>query len=125
MPTADGAAPRDRVVEDAAEVFGLLGDPSRLRLLPALRGGERAVGELAAEAGLSESAASHALALLRAHRVVASRRDGRRVLTQLDDPHVRDLLDLALAHAGHVAMTHPEHHEHPEHAADGRAGGGR
>jgi ArsR family transcriptional regulator, lead/cadmium/zinc/bismuth-responsive transcriptional repressor len=90
------------VVDDIAEVFSLLGDPGRLRLLVALREGEQPVGELAAAVGASESNTSHSLRLLRAHRVVESRRDGRHVFYRLSDAHVRTLLDVALAHLEHA-----------------------
>lgn len=98
----------DADVADTADVFGLLADQGRLRLLAAMRDGERNVGELAAAAGLSESAASHALRILRAHRVVSVRRQGRMAYYRLDDAHVRTLLDLAFAHTRHTEATHPE-----------------
>lgn len=103
-----GRVPADRDIEDSADVFSLLGDPGRLRLLLALQASELCVSDLAAVAGQSESAVSHALQLLRAHRVVAVRRDGRRAYYRLDDPHVRSLLDQALRHAEHTEIEHPE-----------------
>jgi DNA-binding transcriptional ArsR family regulator len=98
----------DGDIADAADVFGLLSDPGRLRLLIVLRAGEANVGQLAALSGLSESATSHALRLLRAHEVVRVRRLGRMAYYQLADAHVADLLDIALAHAEHSELTHPE-----------------
>lgn len=85
-----------------ADVFGLLADPGRLRLLSVLLDGEACVCDLAAACGQSESAVSHALRLLRAHRVVTVRRAGRRAFYRLDDLHVRRLLDLALTHVSHA-----------------------
>ncbi|GGQ20294.1 transcriptional regulator [Streptosporangium pseudovulgare] len=93
---------------DAADVFGLLSDPNRLRLLVALLDGELCVCDLAAVTGQSESAASHALRLLRAHRIVVARRAGRMAYYRLADPHVRLLLDVALAHIEHTELLHPE-----------------
>ena len=90
----------DDVLELAA-VFGLLADPGRLRLLIALRAGELCVCDLAAASGQSASATSHALRLLRAHRVVRMRRAGRQAYYRLDDGHVQSLLTLALAHVDH------------------------
>lgn len=91
-------------VEELAAVFGLLADPGRLRLMTGLlAGGELCVCDLAATSGLSESAVSHALRLLRAHRCVRVRRAGRMAYYRLADSHVRLLLDVALAHAGHTA----------------------
>ena len=80
------------VIESVAEVFSLLGDPTRVRLLDALTHGERCVGDLAALVGLSESAVSHQLRLLRTARLVRARRDGRLAYYSLDDHHVIGLL---------------------------------
>ena len=94
--------PSDEAVQDLAQVFGLLADPGRLRLMAALlEGGEMCVCDLAAAAGQSMSAASHALRLLRAHRVVKVRRSGRMAYYSLADSHVRMLFDLAITHIGH------------------------
>ncbi|WP_188189818.1 ArsR/SmtB family transcription factor [Nonomuraea sp. SYSU D8015] len=101
MPSAED-------LTDTADVFGLLSDPNRLRLLVALLDGELCVCDLAAVTGQSESAVSHALRLLRAHRIVAARRSGRMAYYRLEDPHVRMLLDLALAHTEHTEALHPE-----------------
>lgn len=100
--------PADADVTDTADVFGLLADPNRLRLLVALLDGELCVCDLAAVTGVSESAVSHALRLLRAHRVVSVRRDGRMAYYRLEDAHVRMLLDLTVAHTEHTAAVHPE-----------------
>jgi DNA-binding transcriptional ArsR family regulator len=108
------AMPSDGDVEQAADVFALLGDPNRLRLLVALlAGGEMCVCDLAAVTGMSESAASHAVRWLRAHRIVSSpRRQGRMMYYRLDDAHVRMLLDLALTHTQHTQAMHPERVAH-------------
>ena len=79
-------------VESVAEVFKLLGDPTRVRLLDALMMGERCVCDLAALVGLSESAVSHQLRLLRGARLVRVRRAGRLAFYTLDDHHVIGLL---------------------------------
>ena len=93
--------PEADLLADLADVFGLLGDESRLRLLVCLlEGGELCVCDLAAVSAMSESATSHALRLLRAHRVVKVRRDGRMACYSLTDGHVRMLLDVAIAHLG-------------------------
>lgn len=97
------AMPPDDAVLDTAEIFALLGDPGRLTLLLALvEAGELCVRDLAEACGMEESRVSHALRLLRAHRVVAARRQGRSVFYRLEDAHVRMLLDLALAHLDHA-----------------------
>ncbi|GAA2106943.1 ArsR/SmtB family transcription factor [Actinomadura alba] len=97
-----GAMPNAEAIEELAQVFGLLADPGRLRVITALlEGGEMCVCDIAAACGHTESAVSHALRLLRAHRVVRVRRSGRMAYYRLDDSHVRMLLDLALVHLGH------------------------
>ncbi|GAA0235376.1 ArsR/SmtB family transcription factor [Actinomadura nitritigenes] len=94
--------PGAEAVGELAQVFGLLSDPGRLRVITALlEGGEMCVCDIAASCGQSESSVSHALRLLRANRVVRVRRAGRMAYYRLDDSHVRMLLDLALAHVGH------------------------
>jgi DNA-binding transcriptional ArsR family regulator len=101
-----GRMPAEADVIDLADVFGLLAVPSRLRLLLALLEDELCVSELAAAAGMSESATSHALRLLRAHRVVTARRSGRMAYYSLADAHVRMLLDVALTHIEHSVLVH-------------------
>jgi ArsR family transcriptional regulator, lead/cadmium/zinc/bismuth-responsive transcriptional repressor len=81
------------LLESVAEVFKLLGDPTRVRLLDALSHGERCVCDLATLVGLSESAVSHQLRLLRAARLVRARRTGRMAFYSLDDHHVIGLLN--------------------------------
>ena len=81
-----------RTVEALADVFKLLGDPTRVRLVDALTHGERCVCDLAALVGQSESAVSHQLRLLRAARLVRVRRAGRLAFYALDDHHVVGLL---------------------------------
>jgi ArsR family transcriptional regulator, lead/cadmium/zinc/bismuth-responsive transcriptional repressor len=100
--------PAEADVADLADVFGLLSDPGRVRILTALLEGEMCVCDLAATSGLSESAVSHALRLLRAHRVVEVRRDGRVAYYTLADAHVRMLLDVGLTHVGHTTLVHNE-----------------
>lgn len=114
VTTVRAAMPDEDSVAGLADVFGVLADPGRLRLLTALLEGEMCVCDLAAATGLSESAVSHALRLLRAHRVVRVRRSGRRAYYRLDDAHVRMLLDLALTHTGHAAPAHLESHDPPD-----------
>ena len=123
VPVPAVLLPSDSAIADTAEIFGLLSDPGRLRLLSALRHGEAAVGELARIAGMSESATSHALRLLRAHRVVQARRDGRLVHYRLHDAHVSQLLDVALAHVEHSSLVHPERAKSQQVARDSEPAG--
>jgi ArsR family transcriptional regulator len=81
-----------------AETFRALGDPTRVRILDALSLCELCVCDLAAVLGLSQSAVSHQLRLLRGLRLVRARREGRMVFYTLDDRHVTDLLQQGLRH---------------------------
>jgi DNA-binding transcriptional ArsR family regulator len=124
VATVAGAMPADDDIAGLADVFGLLADAGRLRVLVALLEGEMCVCDLAAVARASESAVSHHLRLLRAHRVVQVRRAGRMAYYRLADAHVRLLLDVALTHIGHApAASHPELASVPI-SAGSRDGGG-
>ena len=81
-----------------ADIFKVLGDPTRVRMLDVLSRGERCVCDLARLLGLSESAVSHQLRLLRNTRVVRTRRDGRQIYYALDDRHVLTLFRQGLRH---------------------------
>ena len=87
-----------RAVEALADTFRVLGDPSRVRILDALSGGELCVCDIASLVGMSESAVSHQLRLLRGMRLVRARRAGRLMFYTLDDHHIIELLELALTH---------------------------
>lgn len=90
-------------VTGLADIFGALGDPTRVRILDALSHGELCVCDLAAVLSLSQSAVSHQLRLLRGLRLVRARREGRMVFYALDDRHVIDLLAQGLKHAREAA----------------------
>lgn len=81
-----------------SETFKVLGDVTRVRMLDALSQAELCVGDLAALLGLTESAVSHQLRLLRGMRLVRSRRVGRLVFYMLDDDHIVKLFRQGLDH---------------------------
>lgn len=85
-------------VRDVAETFRILGDPTRIRILDALSTGELCVCDIAAIAGITDSAVSHQLRLLRGMRLVRTRRSGRLVFYELDDHHIIELLRQAHTH---------------------------
>jgi len=87
-----------RTVEALADTFRVLGDPTRVRILDALSAGELCVCDIASLVGISESAASHQLRLLRGMRLVRPRRAGRLVYYAVDDQHILELLRQALTH---------------------------
>ncbi len=84
------------------EMFGALADPTRARILYALATGELCVRDLALLVGVSESAVSHQLRLLRDRRLVRSRRVGTTIYYALDDHHLPVLFREAEMHADHV-----------------------
>ena len=96
--------PDEAMSQELAETFRVLADAGRVRLILALlEGGELCVCDLAAVTGLSQTACSHNLRLLRAGRIVRYRRSGRNVFYTLEDTHIRLLLDVGLQHLGHEA----------------------
>jgi ArsR family transcriptional regulator len=84
-----------------AQIFHALADPTRVRILSALRQGELCVGDLAQALNMSISAISHQLRLLRELRLVRNRRRGRHIYYTLDDDHVHDMFRIGLAHIQH------------------------
>ena len=81
-----------------AETFKVLGDVTRVRILDALSRSELCVCDIAQLLGLSESAVSHQLRLLRGMRLVRARRDGRMVFYTLDDQHIVRLFEQGMEH---------------------------
>jgi DNA-binding transcriptional ArsR family regulator len=85
-------------VEALADTFRMLGDPTRVRILDVLAGGELCVCDIADLVGTSESAVSHQLRLLRGMRLVRPRRAGRQVYYALDDQHIISLFQQGVRH---------------------------
>ena len=104
---ARAALPAPPLLAGAANLFAALGDPTRLRLVAALAGGELCVCDLAAAVGLSESAVSHQLRVLRSLDLVRSRREGKRVYYVLHDDHVTTLFGQAIDHVEHRPADAP------------------
>lgn len=89
-----------------ADLFKLLGEPKRTRILYALlEAGELCVCDISASVDVPEASVSQALRLLRAAGVVDNRRAGRMVYYRLADAHVRLLLDLSREHTGHEVSS--------------------
>lgn len=84
--------------QQMAEVFGVLADPNRLRLLSVLVSQELCVCDLAAVTKMSESAVCHQLRLLKAMRLVTYRREGRNVYYSLADTHIINLYKSVAEH---------------------------
>jgi DNA-binding transcriptional ArsR family regulator len=99
----------DTRVNSAAMSFALLADPTRVRLLWALRNSDADVTTLAQIAGCRPTVASQHLSKLRFAGLVEGRRDGRRVVYRLRGAQVRNLLSEALFHADHQITGEPIH----------------
>lgn len=97
-------------VDLAAEVFTLLSDATRVRIILALRAGELSVNDLAQQVDKSPTAVSQHLAKLRWAKVVQTRQDGTRVYYSLLDEHAVALVTHAVFQAEHVVDGVPRHH---------------
>ncbi len=102
MSTSKGSSPKDCMHEetlyDLAELFKVFGDSTRIRILCALFDDEKNVGDIADELGMTQSAISHQLRILKANHLVRSRREGKSVIYALDDDHVRTIIGQGLEH---------------------------
>ena len=91
-----------RLADELASLFRLLGDPTRIRILRTLSDtDEMCVHEIASAVETNETKVSQALRLLRTAHVVSNRRDGRHIHYRLDDDHVRTLLTITAEHLAH------------------------
>ena len=83
---------------DLAELFKVFGDVTRIKILSLLLHEERSVGDIAEGLGMTHSAISHQLNLLRRSKLVKSRREGKSVYYSLDDDHVCEILSCGIEH---------------------------
>ena len=97
-------------VELAVEIFAMLADATRVRIVLALRDGEMAVGALAEVVGKSPAAVSQHLAKMRLARMVSTRQEGTKVLYRLENEHARQLVADAIFQAEHALGGQPAHH---------------
>ncbi|MBQ6752159.1 MAG: metalloregulator ArsR/SmtB family transcription factor [Clostridiales bacterium] len=81
-----------------AELFKLFGDGTRIRILTALKDGEKCVRDIADELGMNVSAISHQLKSLKVANMVRSRRDGQNIYYALSDDHVESIINIGLEH---------------------------
>jgi len=88
----------EREVLAVSEMFRNLGDPTRVKILQALAVEELCVCDLAKLLGVSESATSHQLRVLRSQKLVRFRREGKMAYYSLDDEHVDSLMRVVLRH---------------------------
>jgi len=95
----------ESVAKRLSQIFSALSDPTRLRLISALSGGELCVCDLSVVLGMSQSAVSHQLRLLRTLELVRFRKEGRIVYYALDDEHIRELYERGLEHVSHQILV--------------------
>ncbi|WP_166789656.1 ArsR/SmtB family transcription factor [Cryobacterium fucosi] len=105
-----GREPDSQFVELAVEVFGMLADATRVRIILALRGGELSVNQLAEAVDKSPAAVSQHLAKLRLARMVTTRHEGTRVYYRLENEHASQLVSDAIFQAEHSLGGTPRHH---------------
>lgn len=109
--------PDSQYVELAVEVFAMLADATRIRLILALRHGELPVNALAEIAGKSAASVSQHLAKMRLARMVATRQEGTKVYYRLQDGHAWQLVADAIHQAEHALGTAPHHSAVPQNAS--------
>ena len=90
--------PADEYLYDLAELFKVFGDSTRIRILYALFESELCVGDMAQLLGISQSAVSHQLKILKDAKLVKFRREGKIIFYMLDDDHVRTMLSMCMEH---------------------------
>jgi ArsR family transcriptional regulator len=90
--------PDTEKVYDLAELFKVFGDSTRLRILSALLRHELCVCDIAEVLGMTQSAISHQLRVLRSAGLVRARREGKQSLYSLDDQHVRLIIEMGFTH---------------------------
>lgn len=90
--------PDEEELIDLAELFKMFGDSTRIRILFVLCESEVCVCDLAEALNMTQSAISHQLSILKAGKLVKSRREGKSIFYSLSDDHVRSILELGLEH---------------------------
>ena len=90
--------PSEETLFDLAEFFKVFGDSTRIRILYALRETELCVCDIASLLGLTQTAVSHQLRVLKNAKMVKARRNGKTVFYSLDDSHIHSILDMGICH---------------------------
>jgi ArsR family transcriptional regulator len=92
---------KDEVFFELADFFKLFGDSTRIKIIYILFESEMCVCDIAEILGMSQSAISHQLRVLRTGKLVKYRKDGKEVYYSLDDYHVKNIIDQGYAHINH------------------------
>jgi len=90
--------PPEEALYDLAELFKVFGDSTRIKILYALFEAELCVGDIAQLLGMSQTAVSHQLRVLRTNKLVKGRKEGKIVFYSLADDHVRTIIDQGMEH---------------------------
>ncbi len=90
--------PEEELLIDLADFFKIFGDTTRIRILSALFITEMCVCDLSEVLGVSQSAMSHQLKILRQANLVKFRKEGKSVFYALKDEHVKQILDMGISH---------------------------
>jgi len=102
------AMPSELELLDASELLKIFADSNRMRLIAALLEVELCVCDLSEFLGMSQSAVSHQLRILRQSRLVRCRRDGKNAYYSLKDSHVEQIVKTALEHVREMYMPNAE-----------------
>ena len=94
----DETMPDEEILYDLADLFKVFSDTTRIKILYSLMPGERCVSDIAEAIGVTQSAVSHQLRILKASRLVKFQRDGKNVLYSLADDHVYTVLTQGMNH---------------------------
>ncbi|SKC84770.1 ArsR/SmtB family transcription factor [Maledivibacter halophilus] len=93
--------PTEEKLYDLADLFKVFGDTTRIKIICALFQEELCVGDIATTLGMSQSAISHQLRVLKSSKLVKYRREGKVVYYSLDDEHVKNIFDQGFSHISH------------------------
>lgn len=98
MENLDGIMPDETLLLNLAELYKIFGDSTRIKIMFVLLEREMAVNEIATALGMTQSAVSHQLRLLKANGLIKFRREGKSLIYSLADEHVSQILKLGLEH---------------------------
>ena len=90
--------PNEEVIGDLSELFKVLGDPTRTRILFVLEKGDFCVSDISNAVNMTKYAVSHQLRTLKQAKLVKCKRDGKEMIYSLDDDHVRSILSIGMNH---------------------------
>ena len=100
LDIVNSGMPEEEELYDLAELFKVFGDSTRIKILYVLFAAELCVYDIARLLGMTQSAVSHQLRILKNNKLVKYRREGKTVFYSLDDDHVRSILQLGMEHLG-------------------------